>query len=310
MRIKDIKRQLFFAFLVYSSLSLLVSMLSFWLFQRKVEVEEFSDQVDKLFATTLEATQLGHYFLVYEAKEEDYYKTGGKMYLAKQGVMLDSLEHYVKAIATRNTEKKLGIQTSVGDLLPLLEEYNLVFRQIVVLTAQKGAQGYGLEHRVRARAGELEKQAGDLRWEVMVLRAHERDYLIRQDTSYLTLFQAQASKLNQLMAKAGTPASQKQLAVLESYQVEFRKLVRIDDQIGMGRATGLNSMLKSVNQRISDLATKISTEAYQVKTDMTNQIINVFLAVIVVSVVMVLILAMLFKLISDTNKDVSQIFQI
>jgi CHASE3 domain sensor protein len=310
MRIKDIKRQLFFAFLVYSSLSLLVSMLSFWLFQRKVEVEEFSDQVDKLFASTLMATQLGHYFLVYEAKGEDYYKTGGKMYLAKQEMMVDSIKSYVKAIATRNTEKKLGIEASVGDLLPLLEEYNLVFRQIVVLTVQKGAQGYGVEHRVRARASELEKQAGDLRWEVMLLRSHERDYLIRQDTAYSTMFHAQAVKVRQILAKTNTPASQKQLGVLESYEADFRKLVRIDDQIGMGRSTGLNSLLKTVNQRISDLASKISDEAYQVKADMTDQIINVFLAVIVVSVVMVLILAMLFKLISDTNKDVSQIFQI
>lgn len=306
MRIKDIRRQTFLAFLVYSTISLMVASLSFWLFQRKVEIEHFSDTVSKLFTNTLGVAELGHYFLVYETKKDNYYKTDGKTYLTKQETMIDSIKHYINLITKNRVEEKFGIKTSINGLLPLHEKYTFIFRQIVLLTSQRGA----LQHRLRVRAAELEKRAQDLKWEILTLRTYERDYFIQQDSAFIVRFDGLSDQLEGQLAKSTNPASQELLVALQSYRNDFRKLVRVDNEIGLGRDTGLNAKLKNINQRISDLANKISTESNRVKDEITEQIINVFLAVIVISVIMILILAMLFKFITDTDKKIPKLFKL
>ncbi len=287
-------------------MSLLVASLSFGLFQRKVEIERFSDTVSKLFTNTLGVAQLGHYFLVYETKEDNYYKTDGKSYLTKQETMIDSIKYYANLITKNRVEEKFGIKTSINGLLPLHEKYTFIFRQIVLLTSQRGA----LQHRLRARAGELEKQAQDLKWEILTLRTYERDYFIQQDSIFIVRFDDLSNQLEGRLAKSTSPASRELLAALQSYRNDFRKLVRVDSEIGLGRNTGLNAKLKEINQRISDLANKISTESNRAKDEITEQILNVFLAVIVVSVIMILILAMLFKFITDTDKEITKLFKL
>ncbi|MCU0448225.1 MAG: hypothetical protein MUC97_00075 [Bernardetiaceae bacterium] len=300
MKVKDFRRHIFLAFLVYSSISLLVAMLSFWLFQRKLQVDNYADGVSEVFGLSLQAVQSGQNFLVYETNRIGFYNTGGSRYLEEYDSLVTKIKRNLDSLRQEKIGEKMGINQDIDKLKPLLDRYDAVFRAMVIQAKQRGYKGFGLESRLRGLADRLEGLAGPLRPQVMLLRAHERDYFLRRDTVHVADFRALAQQIS-----ARAPAKEKPLFI--QYYDLFYRLVKLDEQLGIGRETGNNAILNRTATQISSLADRINRQTRQAKADISDQIINIFLFVIVVSVILILILAMLFKFITEAEKNISPV---
>jgi hypothetical protein len=303
MKVKDFRRHIFVAFLVYSSISLLVAMLSFWLFQRKLQVDNYADGVSEVFGLSLRAVQSGQNFLVYETNQIGFYNTGGSRYLEEYDSLVSKIRRSLDSLRKEKIGEKVGINRDIDNLKPLLDQYDAVFREMVIQAKQRGYKGFGLESRLRTLAERIEAQAGPLRSQVVALRTRERDYFLLRDTVQVADFKAQT---RQILANAPQMTKNQQGAIVE-YSELFYRLVKLDEQLGIGRETGNNAILNRTALGISSLADRINRQTRQAKADISDQIINIFLFVIVVSVILILVLAMLFKFITEAEKNISPI---
>lgn len=149
-----------------------------------------------------------------------------------------------------------------------VEEYERGLLKAIELYGQLGHVNTGLEGRFRIKAHEIEsivRASGEDRLvaDLLMLRRHEKDYLLRGASKYADWFR---DAVAQLKAHAGasrlTPALKDRVAGLaDDYLAEFERYVRVDQQTDAARerylaaANGVEPLLENLYIAANRLAT-------------------------------------------------------
>ncbi|MBX2916075.1 MAG: HAMP domain-containing histidine kinase [Cyclobacteriaceae bacterium] len=145
----------------------------------------------------------------------------------------------------------------------LLNGYNTVFAKLEGLIYKKGFKDYGLEGAMRYNAHQLEESIPKTYIaELLYLRRHEKDFLLRHDTAYLTSFKLRA---HQLLKQLNQHPQQNQQAIefLNGYSNLFLSIAAIQLEIGLTEQTSLHYTINSLSSRISEEFYQLSEYSYQ-----------------------------------------------
>ncbi|RXG12078.1 signal transduction histidine kinase [Leeuwenhoekiella aestuarii] len=128
----------------------------------------------------------------------------------------------------------------------LLDSLGVYNRQLIIATQQlrerfkeRGFKDFGVEGTLREAAHSLEANSKISRAAVLQLRRHEKDYMLRRDSTYLRQFNILVGDLrNRHNLDLNT------LAVLDTYQIKFNQYVFLSTQLGNYDSNGLVNQIR------------------------------------------------------------------
>lgn len=212
----------------------------------------------------------------------------------KSGTTVD-LENFKEESQKFETNINFLKQNSSGKYLEVLLETENAFKdvknyfsRICELIKERGFKDLGIEGKMRIAVHKLEKS--DLIPDkscVLVLRKHEKDFILRKDEAYLLKFEKDAEKLNAVISSIPDLPEKEEIAeAAKTYLTLFRKVAEIEKEIGLTRTTGLrgqlNPRVKLAINSLTELTERFDEKNKNLITTIISFITLIFILIIVV----------------------------
>ena len=161
-----------------------------------------------------------------------------------------------------------GLNTGQIDRLKTaLDEYAGRFAEIVTLSETIGLNeksgAYGALRESIHRTEQIAEQLGDteLLSEILTLRRHEKDFMLRKDLKYRERFVASIQALRNNLASAFNSRLREEIgSSLEDYQRQFLNLVTLSEQIGLTPDLGKMGEMRDSVYRMDDILAALKAE--------------------------------------------------
>lgn len=239
------RHRLLFWFLVFISSNFIIISLSIAYIQKRERILTTTDLIESSYLTLLNNVLAQQDFFSYETKNGAFFETGQSIYLNRYNTLLDSTFFLIDQIKKVGQKAAFDIPESLSPFALELSEMDTLFTYLVEKVKQRGYKDFNLEGEMRADAHWLEENQGFSAQDLLMLRRHEKDYIIRNEQNYVD----RLNKLvEQLKSKLETPPLDEMkraemLRRLESYQFKFNQIVDLDREIGIKDNTGLKLQL-------------------------------------------------------------------
>jgi PAS domain S-box-containing protein len=169
----------------------------------------------------------------------------------------------------------LDIKQELTLLQTSYNEYLQTLNEIVQLLLERGFKDYGTVGVMRNYIHQLEKYEDIDQTQVLSLRRHEKDYIIRHQEQYIQKlnkragdFKNQIKRNNQLT----THERKKAVAILDKYVENFNKMVKYEKQIGMYTNSGLKKELDMQERQIEKQFGLLIGKASERKSDLYTRL--------------------------------------
>ena len=176
------------------------------------------------------------------------------------------------------------------DSIRLLEKsYFETFDLVSNLVRQRGFKEFGLEGEMRDVAHFIEDSLTHSipPAELLMLRRHEKDFLLRGDTTYLHLF---SQRVTTMMGSYNL--SEANRFILENYHQLFKELAELDLTIGRTNTSGLRGTLKEKNELLELFLINLHSG---VKERLNSDVLNIY-TLFGVSVLVAILTAILMSM--------------
>ena len=181
----------------------------------------------------------------------------------------------------KKNKKKMEIKS-------FFTEYDKKFNNLVEATQDRGFKDWGLIGEMRAAIREVESEIKDSKnlADVLMLRRHEKDYLLRADLKY-------RDKLVKLADGMITNARGKSKADLSSYKESFLNVVQMDELIGFDQESGLRGQLRAAVHQVEPAVEELITDLDKLVEIEKRKAINLIIIVVLVGAILSFITAYL-----------------
>lgn len=211
------------------------------------------EKVEKIDLNTLDLLRTDVDFYAFDLTNPEFFTRGVTPILNRHDSMYQATRELITQV--KNVEK-FDLDAHLTEADTLLVRYNKLFRQLVSRLQEKGFKDHGLEGKLRTFAHELENKKLIPATEMLMLRRHEKDYLLRDDQEY-------AKRLNTLSAElitrfASSPGTVK---LLTDYTKAFNDLVALNDAIGLRTHINLKGELNAITVTLHRSLDALNAEA-------------------------------------------------
>lgn len=261
-------------------------------FKQFASLHKISRVSTRLEILNLEQRKNEKDFLSREVINPAYFSTQKSKYLDAFKSEKDSIIELLGILGGSNAIMDKELQGFINDLKKSVEAYDISFQSIVNAIHQRGFQDFGIEGEFRKAAHEAEDlisshaAGGPLQVSLLMLRRHEKDYLLRKDIKYVDLYNSEFSKVPQLVR--GKINSEAILTALNGYKTNFGILVEKDREIGLNENEGLMNNMREINHTIEPLIEKVTNEVEMHLESASNRAVIMLILVLVVCVAIVL----------------------
>ena len=115
----------------------------------------------------------------------------------KHQQQLDSMQKSIKTLTNSIKSNEIDVREDLLLISKELDLYRYNFRQVVVLTRNRGFKDYGKEGDMREIAHFLETSGKVSMIDLLTLRKHEKDYISRKETIYVDNFETVMASMQQ-----------------------------------------------------------------------------------------------------------------
>ncbi|GAB4395345.1 MAG: hypothetical protein OHK0053_02350 [Microscillaceae bacterium] len=304
----SLRGRLWLSFLSFTVLLIVIVALSLRFYLRTDWLYKANTLTSTILVDVLNITSLERDFFTYEVLDTNFYIRRKSPVLQKHAQTLEKAAHKIKTLdallRTPVMSKGFGpLNDSLKEVKTMLEAYQASFQKLINYTLTRGFRDYGLEGVMRRNAHRLEDLPFGLeKAELLMLRRHEKDYIIRKDLNYVYKFNRLYQALRTRLERDGRlQALQKKevLIILDNYHSFFNRLVKYEGLIGLSYAYGKGTGQKSkINYYGDQIVQKIEALLHQTQKQvdqLKKQHYILFLAFAGMAVVLSLVLAYWFS---------------
>lgn len=312
MRLQTLRSKIFSAFLAYSLLGVIIAGFAVQFFNQASHINAVAAEVDGLLVETLELYRFEQAFSSYDLIDPQFYQLGTSDNLRSHAA---SLQHSLDRLNRLSREKELTSleldDRSLGTYLTAcreeLESYSLHFDRLVALSLDRGFKDFGLIGEMRTSAHALEENLGQISMvDLLLLRRHEKDYIIRKDPVYSSKLVAKANEIRGKLA-GNKSASSHGLQMLADYQGDFERLVEIESQIGLNNQGGAFGKMRSSSNNIALLSAAISDGMGREIAALRSRQFNLFFVLVASGLTIALVMGwVLSRMITRPVRKVTQ----
>lgn len=255
-------------FLYFSAILFLLTLLFFHVSNQAIEVAQIHSEVNRAEVLTLNLIKTDNDYFDLDLMTDKYFMSRKSFLLDRR----DSLKRMISAtladLIEKHREKQYNVYAKLIHIDSTLKNYHARFASLEAFAFEKGFKDYGIEGKMRYHAHVLEDVVNEnLKEDVLYLRRHEKDFLLRNDKIYLDLFEARSQALRvKLIVKNDTA-----LHHLNSYHACFFKLVEIQQKIGLNSFSGLRNDLNRLTSELSNSYLSLSEFSFQRSIKKNNE---------------------------------------
>jgi methyl-accepting chemotaxis protein len=231
-------------------------------------------------------------FLASETKNPNFYKSGKSDYLKNIEGQLKYIHAEINIIMQSPTIKDLELDRKLEYTNELFQMYENNLEKMSANILKKGFKDYGLIGNMRDQIHKVENRielSDNLRYakHMLMLRRHEKDYLLRSDLKYQQKFSKEKEAFISTIKKNGDQDIDL-IDLLTKYHEVFDKVIQIDINIGLKDDSGINKQINEtiakIEQNIEDVTVVVDKAS---RTKINKTILNLFIILFVASLIIV-----------------------
>lgn len=273
-KLNSISKRLFFSFGMLLMSIIIISTLAilFQLKTRSVHAIDHALDNQRVLIVQLIKTDLD--FLRFETINENFFSENKSALLDTRQELAQTVWINNESIRKTMLAQDFKIDAYLHSTDSLLRAYHQTFDKLVSRIKTKGYKDYGLEGTMRDYAHTLEKASLIPLEKLLMLRRHEKDFLLRREEKYVLLFNALADSLgNDLLPQPDI------LHTLKEYKTSFNDLVGLHQDIGITPNLGLLGQLNRQTELISGNLEQLTILTGERSAKLVEQSAILFLAI-------------------------------
>ncbi len=281
----------------------------FWYENQKNNIAYITSTLKEINYNIKDASRLEKDFFMYESINPKFYDTGKSTFLNEHrnvhNKIITDIGAFqdVKQFRTKETVKNLNY------IEKQLNKHQTIFDSLIILIQKRGFQDYGLIGRMRENIHAVE-HADKIKYDrakMLMIRRHEKDYLLRKQSKYIAKLHTAVQALRKDIQEKNPPGKhrKKLLNNLYNYQTYFKQLIKVDSKIGYHSGKGLRASIDSVSASIEKKLVCINSEVNYTAQKIGIRIKATFLAVIFLGIVLNIIL--IFFVIKKFGNPISRL---
>ncbi|MCB8963465.1 MAG: SpoIIE family protein phosphatase [Bacteroidales bacterium] len=239
--------QLFFAFLGISLLCLVLAYSNLQQSKTKEQADQATNQVHQIEMNVLEQAKSVNNFFTFDICNKDFFESKHSTYLEKRKIENNQFATLSTELLKSKIINRTNVETHIHNLLKLSDSLNAYIDTTSALIHQRGFKDYGIEGKMRDHAHYLEKINCIAIGQLLMLRRHEKDYIIRNEQKYIDKFNQLITELIQDKRYASCKHE------LLAYKELFNQMVEVDRKIGIRNNSALRLKLENtINAMMSE----------------------------------------------------------
>jgi serine phosphatase RsbU (regulator of sigma subunit) len=253
--LRKVKYKLFFSFLFFSSFSIITVIISIWYYHQKDTISKIKQQLNEIYVLSLKDFKTQQEFLNYETINPEFFKTGeSKIVNQHDSISKEILERLIQ-LEEFNLDTHSELSGFVQKLRQDVDNYKITFNKIVIQILKRGFKDYGIEGEMRIYAHALMEIKEVNQIKILMLRRHEKDFIIRKENEYISKFKSVIDEVkNDVSKNAKISKSRKEeiFSILNNYENAFLKLTASEKVLGLKEQSGLMLQLSQNIDRIEE----------------------------------------------------------
>jgi signal transduction histidine kinase len=250
----SIKSRLLLIFILFGTTGIIAMLLSFYYIENKQQsILEMNDKIETVYKYILKDVKVTRDFFSNETISNDYFVTGKSENLNTHKKMCRQIKKTLSELANSKEAETFQLKSKYDTLISQFNTYVVKTDGIIKYINLRGYKDYKLEGRMRYYAHLLEgltKEVGLAN--VLVLRKHEKDFIIRQDIAYMNKLHQQSSIIKkELNARCIDKNKKKEITdIINNYVSKFDSIVFYDKKIGLKNQEGLKQEIDNILNKI------------------------------------------------------------
>ena len=310
--LRTIRTRLFLGFLLCISIPAAMGPIVYDYQQDRNRLDASSKALKKAQLELQRTYQLTRDFINFGQRDVGFFASGHSEYLAKRTL---SAEASYASLAELRGYADSELEPSIDGIVTTLDSYEAAVDRLVHSLRQRGFQDFGIVGTMRAAIHSLEAEVEEpeLLVHMLSLRRHEKDYIIRNQSRYITALNARAEIFDQAIRASDVLGSDEKTVLtnsLEEYVSTFGDLVNVDETIGIRGGAGLfgrlNAIENSLTADFERLQSEFNRHALAEAESLTNHLQRSIGIIAVLSVLLSLVLA---RTLTDPLRRLSQKMQ-
>ncbi|MBX7094859.1 MAG: SpoIIE family protein phosphatase [Flavobacteriales bacterium] len=288
----SIRIKLLLTFLFFSLFGLFLVLLAFFHDQRRQKVQQGLQNIADLRIEILHHLYDQERFFNHDVYTEDFYKNKSSGILIalndsrkKIGINIDQLNHELSEFGSYDVELQ-KIKTTWLQM-------NDCFDQCVEVILKRGFKDYGMEGRMRKIIHSLmdDPAMEPYKNELLSIRRHEKDFIIRGSQNYIELLRLEAAKLEGILQRKMSESKldyKSQILRLKRFVLCFNEFSRLEKILGRSTNEGLKTQLfimaAGLEESIVSIKNKAEEEAISSLREMKMTYIGSVLVILALAV--------------------------
>ena len=308
---RTIRSKLLFAFFSFLLITAgFIVLADFWFDMQEQTIQKTLDDLNTINVNLQRVEKLEYAFFKDDIINEHFHETGLSQNLEDRKKYFNTIRITLKDLKTTSVIRSLEIGREIDQLIENFDLNNKTFQKLVELTRERGFKGYGLEGKMRKNIHDIEDAEYNYnRATMLMIRRHEKDFIIRKQKTYIGKLQNEVANLRQEVKNQA-----KLLSDLNDYEHNFIKLANIEERIGFSNQEGLKGELYDLglrnNQKIEALNDAIDKTVSRVRTqNKAIQSLIILMGTFLVFILVFFVTKSLSKPISNLSTSIHQVIQ-
>ena len=221
--------------------------MNIWFDWKEQKINALLDHLSEINSDIQKSNKLEKAFFDFETINSNFYISGNSRYLDKRRKTIAHVQLHLDSL---KKNERLGAGKKVDSMIAKFAAYEVVFAKMVTEYKERGFKDYGLVGKMREYIHYIEEHKDQLDLaKVLMVRRHEKDFIIRRDLRYTeTMASAIRDLREDVVQRIKEPRLNSELLkTVDYYYDSFKKLVALDQRIGLNDKEGLRVELSKAS---------------------------------------------------------------
>jgi len=307
LRSTTIKRSLLLTFGAYFLVSTLLAGLVLYSDWKKASMEKLFAKISQVKDLLHKGRHFEKDFFGFETLEPSFYQTGKSDYLDAHKSTFIQIKTLIDSIKSDPFFEQKNHKSIINQAVINLDEYEVLFDSLVQGIAIRGFKNHGIEGYMRMLVHEFDPMSDlRLREKVLMLRRHEKDYILRKEINYYHSVIKSADALVVEIEKTSSLNRNQRSHfknLIRDYLVAFDKLKSLEEQIGFRKGDGLKFKLAQASEQSQAELDLLVLLVEEQKNTLQLRSKLLLYAVLLIGLLMILLLGYIID--SNLNKPIA-----
>ena len=296
---------------------LLICLIAIFLFINSIntskKLEDYHSNLKTTRILLLETNKLKEDILIGDFNDSTFYSEAFSAPEKKFSVLNRKTNHAIDFLEKSPITDAYKLEWKIDAIENYFQDYKKTYNELIYLYKLKGFKNYGLEGKMREFAHQIYNfNNKDVQYFCLVLRKHEKDFLLRKDLQYVHQFNMVTKNFIEFINESKALKTEERNFLINNlyyYTKYFKILVRIESKIGTKGSSGYLENSKQIFDKIALLIEDMDNEILLIKEENKQKLAEDTITVVVILIIfLILTIIFLTQLITKSVRSISSSF--